>query len=90
MTTTLFSTSTENGASWCIQLQPNGITTHGVVSFRRWNRLRSLLNRNARWTGDGWDSAYWIPRPPAVPQWLLNDVEQQLKGNVCGWGEVQS
>lgn len=69
-----------HGASWCIEQWPAGVTDSMVVSFRRWNQTRSLLNRAARWTGAGWDSTRWVPKPPAVPFTILGKVEDYMRG----------
>lgn len=78
MTHTIFS-ATVATSNWCVEQQPEGITDPMVVRFRKWNGQRSLLRQSARWTGDGWDATRWIPKPPVVPQGLLNLVEQHMR-----------
>lgn len=68
-----------NSASWCVERQPYGCTDPMVVSFRKWNRDRSLLNQSARWTGSGWDRTRWFPKPPAVSGAVIELVESHMR-----------
>lgn len=63
----------------CIERQPGTVTDPMVVSFRKWNRSRSLLNQTARWTGDGWDPKRWVPKPPIIPAQVLALVERKMQ-----------
>lgn len=64
---------------WCIERQPAPITDPMVVEFRKWNRSRSLLNQNARWTATGWDPKRWTPKMPVVPIAIMNLVERHMQ-----------
>ena len=77
---TIYSHRRIDGVCWCIERQPEGVTDPMVVSFRKWNGSRSLLNRSARWTGTGWDPTRWHPRPPTVPAFLIDKIERHMKG----------
>lgn len=63
------------GCQWCIERQPEGVTDPAVVSFRKWNRKRSLLNRSARVViingRADFDTSRWFPKTPTVPDWLI-------------------
>lgn len=61
------------------ECQPTPVTDPMVVSFRKWNGKRSLLNQCARWTGDGWDPKRWVPNPPVIPVVVLQSVERQMR-----------
>jgi hypothetical protein len=76
---TIYSNTDFTGTSWCIERQPEGVTDPLVVSFRKWNRRRSMLNQNAKWSPDGWDRSRWVPSPPAVPQLIVDLVNQRMK-----------
>lgn len=79
MSHTIYSHRHENGTFWCIKQKPAGVTDPMVVIFRCWNGMLLLLNRSARWTGDGWDTTRWTPKPPIVPQGILDLVEQHMR-----------
>jgi hypothetical protein len=72
-------TGAEGGSYLCIERQPGMVTDPMVVSFRKWNGRRSLLNQSARWTGNGWDPNRWIPKPPIIPAQVLALVERRMR-----------
>lgn len=75
----IFQSNAMTPVKWCVERQPAGITDPMVVRFRKWNGSRSLLNQNARWTGDGWDARRWVPKVPTVPRAILQHVEQHMR-----------
>ena len=52
------------------------------IQFLQHSGTRTLLNEDACWTGDGWDSDYWVPSAPEVPESLLAKVERFMRGEV--------
>jgi hypothetical protein len=51
-----------------------------LIRFHKANAQRKLLDQIAEWTGDGWDASRWVPRPPAIPQRIIDQVEQMIRG----------
>jgi hypothetical protein len=72
-------TGAEGGTRLRIERQPGYVTDPMVVSFRKWNGRRSLLNQTARWTGTGWDPKRWTPKPPIIPAHVLDLVERRMR-----------
>jgi hypothetical protein len=72
-------TGAEGGSNLRITRQPGMTIDPMVVSFRKWNNRRTLLNQTARWTGNGWDPNRWIPKPPIIPAHVLELVERRMR-----------
>jgi hypothetical protein len=64
---------------WTAFQQPTGCTDPMVVRFLKIGNQRKLLDRNARWTGSGWDRSYWVPKAPRVPQRLIDQVVAHMQ-----------
>ncbi len=58
--------------AWLVVRQPEGVIDPMVISFRKVGRNGNLLNQTARWTPLGWDPKRWQPKPPKVPQWVID------------------
>lgn len=52
-----------------------GIT---LVRFLKTGARRKLLDQIAEWGAAGWASNRWVPRPPAVPENIIRQVEALL------------
>lgn len=66
--------------AWRVERQPDGVTDPMVVRFRKVGKNGTLLDQNARWTPLGWDSKRWMPAAPRVPKWLIQKVEDHMRG----------
>ena len=66
--------------AWRVERQPDGCTDPMVVRFRKVGKNGTLLDQNARWTPQCWDSKRWLPAPPRVPKWLIEKVEAHMLG----------
>ena len=73
-------TDAERGTYLLITRQPGMVIDSMVVSFRKWNGPRTLLNQTARWTGTGWDLTRWVPKPPIIPAHVIALVERRMCG----------
>jgi hypothetical protein len=64
---------------WTVEQDPTAAGNDRLVRFSKHNGQRKLLDRIAEWHpefDDGpWNPHRWVPRPPAVPQQLLAQVE---------------
>ncbi len=67
------------GPWWTVERQPGFTTDPNTVRFLRHNGSRKLLDQIARWTSNGWDPKRWQPKPPTVPQALIESVEQFMR-----------
>lgn len=65
------------GNSWQVmRLQP--IARPGLVRFLLRNTHRKRLDQTAEWSPNGWSTRRWVPRTPAVPDYLRRAVEGRL------------
>lgn len=66
---------------WKITQDPAFSGNPNLVLFHRSNGRRTLLNRIAKWDPHSqvWATSRWMPKPPIVPQWLIDWVEANLK-----------
>jgi len=64
------------GAGWTITQDPTDRRNPNLVLFFRRNRMRTLLDQIAEWDphAQAWTRTRWVPRPPKVPQWLIDKV----------------
>ena len=69
--------------TWAITQDPDMADCDHLVRFYRHNGRRCLLDQIAEWDGEGWSSRYWVPRPPKVPQWLINWVSAHMQAQAC-------
>ena len=69
------------GPRWTVTQGPY-YTSDDLIRFQKMSGSRKLLDQIARWTGDGWDPARWVPKPPTVPAQLRLLIEGQLKGEL--------
>jgi len=77
------------GAGWTITQDPTFSGNPNLVRFHRSNGQRKLLDRIAQWDphAQAWRASRWAPKPPAVPQWLIDKVVAHM--NFEGRPDVQ-
>jgi len=64
---------------WQIERDPTCTGRSDLVRFvKRGPSGRKMLDQIAQWTGTGWDPSRWVPRPPMVPQGILDLVERHM------------
>lgn len=68
------------GAGWLVTQDPIFSGDPNMVRFYRSNGRRTLLDRIARWDpqAQAWRSTRWAPRPPVVPQYIIDIVAAYL------------
>jgi hypothetical protein len=64
------------GVGWTITQDPTFSRNPNLVRFHRSNGQRKLLDQIAEWNpySQTWTASRWMPKPPVVPQWLINWV----------------
>jgi hypothetical protein len=64
------------GAGWAVIQDPLDRRNPNLVRFFRQNRMRTLLDQIAEWDphAQTWTRNRWVPKPPKVPQWLIDKV----------------
>jgi hypothetical protein len=64
------------GAGWTIIQDPTDRRNPNLVRFLRQNGQRKLLDQIAEWNphAQAWTASRWLPKPPIVPQWLIDKV----------------
>jgi hypothetical protein len=64
------------GAGWLIIQDPTDRRNPNLVRFHRSNGQRKLLDQIAEWDphAQAWVLSRWLPKPPSVPQWLIEKV----------------
>ena len=64
------------GAGWTITQDPMDRRNPNLVRFLRQNSQRKLLDQIAEWNpySQAWTANRWMPKPPIVPQWLIDKV----------------
>ena len=69
------------GACWTITQDPIFSRNPNLVRFHRSYGQRKLLDQIAEWDprSQVWVTSRWLPKPPIVPQWLIDWVEANLK-----------
>ena len=63
-------------AGWLIIQDPTDRRNPNLVRFHRSNGQRNLLDQIAEWDphAQAWTASRWLPKPPIVPQWLIDKV----------------
>lgn len=64
---------------WRVEQDPTMSARPDLVRFTKHSK-RKLLDQIARWDGNGWDPARWVPKHPQVPHTLLAIVEAHMRG----------
>ena len=79
------------GAGWTITQDPTMAANNNLIRFHRTNGRRMdqiadqhLLNQIAEWdpSVQDWKRTRWFPRPPVVPQWLIDRVVAHMSFEV--------
>ena len=71
------------GSGWTVTQRPTN-SSPNLVRFHRTTGRRNLLDQIAEWdphTQD-WRRTRWFPRPPVVPQWLIDRVVAHMSFEV--------
>ena len=50
-----------------------------LIRFVKWGRTTKLLDQVARWSGNRWDPARWVPTDRAVPKDIMRQVVGRLR-----------
>lgn len=66
---------------WRVIQDPTMANNDRLVRFQRHNSQRKLLDQIAEWDPHvwGWNTTRWYPKPPTVPQWLLDFVNKHMR-----------
>jgi len=69
------------GDGWTITQDPTFSRNPNLVRFHRQSRMRTLLDQMAEWNphAQAWVSSRWVPRPPKVPQSLIDKVVAHMR-----------
>ena len=69
------------GPRWVVERMPGNVTDPYVVRFVKFGTVSKLLDRTAKWSGDGWEQngRRWWPREPQVPKTLLAIVDRHMR-----------
>ncbi|MGA1344036.1 MAG: hypothetical protein ACO33A_13550 [Hyphomonas sp.] len=68
------------GVGWLVTQDPLFSGNPNMVRFYRSNGRRTLLDRIAQWDprAQAWRSMRWAPKPPVVPQYIIDKVVAHL------------
>jgi len=70
-----------HGDGWTVIQSPLCTNNPNLIQFYRYNEKRKLLDRDAEWDPEAqaWVSRRWVPKPPKVPQWLIDKVVAHMR-----------